>query len=105
MNFCAIALGSNLGNSQQIVEAAIIRLYQLSQIQVLRVSNWYRTKAITLSNLPQPDYVNGCAVLETSLNPQELLGELLAVEVEFGRIRREKWDARTLDLDLLLYGS
>jgi 2-amino-4-hydroxy-6-hydroxymethyldihydropteridine diphosphokinase len=103
MNLCAIALGSNLGNSQYIVEEAITKLDRLSQIKILQVSNWYRTKAITLSNLQQPDYINGCAILETTLSPQELLAALLAVEVQFGRIRRAKWDARTLDLDLLLY--
>jgi 2-amino-4-hydroxy-6-hydroxymethyldihydropteridine diphosphokinase len=103
MNFCAIALGSNLGNSQQIVEEAIIKLDLLSQIKIWQVSNWYRTKAVTLSDIPQPDYINGCAILETALSPQDLLAALLAVEVQFGRIRRAKWDARTLDLDLLLY--
>jgi len=104
---CAIAIGSNLdsdfGSSQQIVKAAIKALDRFGQIQILRVSNWYQTKAVTLSELSQPDYINGCATLQTTLSPIALLTRLLDVEVQFGRIRRAKWDARTLDLDLLLY--
>jgi len=105
MKLCAIALGSNLGNSLEIVKQAIEKLDQHSQIEIQSVSNWHRTKAITLSTTPQPDYINGCALLATSLTPQELLGVLLQVEIEFGRVRRTKWDARTLDLDLLLYAN
>ncbi len=47
--------------------------------------------------------MNGCAILETSLTPEDLLQILLGIEQKFGRIRREKWGPRTLDLDLLLY--
>lgn len=107
---CAIALGSNLsseiGDSEKIVNAAIAQLATLSEIEVVRVSRWYRTKAITLPNsAPQPDYINGCAVLKTSFNPLQLLRTLFNTEQMFGRERRERWGARTLDLDLLLYGD
>ncbi|AFY72591.1 2-amino-4-hydroxy-6-hydroxymethyldihydropteridine pyrophosphokinase [Synechococcus sp. PCC 7502] len=103
MKRAAIAIGSNLGNSLQIVTAAVQKLNDYSEIEVQAVSNWYRTKAITLSDIPQPDYINGCAILRTTLTAAVLLTTLLEVEVRFGRIRRAKWDARTLDLDLLLY--
>jgi 2-amino-4-hydroxy-6-hydroxymethyldihydropteridine diphosphokinase len=94
----AIALGSNLGDSQAILESALSRLET-----VIARSSWYQTKAITLPNRPpQPDYLNGCAILETSLAPLELLAKLQHIEAEFGRIRYQKWDARTLDLDILL---
>ncbi len=107
---CAIALGSNLsseiGDSEKIVKAAIAQLATLPEIEVVRVSRWYRTKAITLPNsAPQPDYINGCAVLKTSFNPLQLLQTLFNTEQMFGRERRERWGARTLDLDLLLYGD
>ena len=107
---CAIALGSNLsneiGDSQKIVRAAIAQLANHPEIEVVRVSRWYRTKAITLPNsAPQPDYINGCAVLKTMLNPLQLLQALFYTEQFFGRERRERWGARTLDLDLLLYGD
>ena len=107
---CAIALGSNLsskiGDSQQIVQAAIAQLESHPEIEVIRISRWYRTKAITLPNsAPQPDYINGCAILKTILNPWQLLQALFYTEQFFGRERRERWGARTLDLDLLLYGD
>lgn len=63
-------------------------------------SHWYRTKAV---GPPAPDYLNGCALLSVSWSAEELLQHLLTIEVEFGRIRRERWGPRTLDLDLLLF--
>ena len=107
---CAIALGSNLsseiGDSEKIVRSAIAQLSSLPEIEIIRVSRWYRTKAITLPNsAPQPDYINGCAILKTSLQPLQLLQALFDTEQMFGRERRERWGARTLDLDLLLYGD
>lgn len=94
----AIALGSNLGDSRAILESALDRLET-----VVARSSWYQTKALTLPNSPpQPDYVNGCIILETELEPLELLAKLQQIETEFGRIRHQKWDARTLDLDILL---
>ncbi len=107
---CAIALGSNLsseiGDSEKIVRSAIAQISTHSEIEVVRVSRWYRTKAITLPNsASQPDYINGCAILKTSLTPLQLLQALLNIELMFGRERRERWGARTLDLDLLLFGD
>jgi 2-amino-4-hydroxy-6-hydroxymethyldihydropteridine diphosphokinase len=97
---CAIALGANLGQPQTTLEAALVALDRIPQIQVEAHSSWYRTTAI---GPPQPDYVNGCAILQTSLAPAHLMQTLLSIENQFGRIRRERWGARTLDLDLLLF--
>lgn len=97
---CAIALGSNLGDCQGILEAALAILAATPNINIASKSSWYQTKPI---GPPQPDYLNGCALLQVNLSPQQLLATLLQVEVKFGRVRREKWGARTLDLDLLLY--
>lgn len=96
----AIALGSNLGNSRTIVEDALKILAQIPGITVLSRSSWYLTTAV---GPPQPDYVNGCALLGVQMTPQQLLKTLLEVEAKFGRIRRERWGPRTLDLDLLLF--
>lgn len=96
----AIALGSNLGDSLAILEAALERLDQTAGIAVKARSHWYITKAV---GPPQPDYLNGCALLQVSLSPAELLQALLAIERQFGRVRRERWGARTLDLDILLF--
>jgi 2-amino-4-hydroxy-6-hydroxymethyldihydropteridine diphosphokinase len=97
---CAIGLGSNLGDSRSILAGAIDRLQTHPQIELTAVSSWYRTAPI---GPPQPDYLNGCATLYTSLTPFDLLNTLHAIEAEFGRVRQEVWGARTLDLDLLLY--
>ena len=99
---CAIGLGSNLGNSIAILTGAIERLKIHPQIELLAVSSWYLTAPV---GPPQPDYVNGCATIETSLAPLDLLAVFQSIEAEFGRVRKEVWGARTLDLDLLLYGD
>ncbi len=101
---CAIALGSNLGDSLTILGGAIAALGQTPGITVQKQSPWYRTKAVTLPHSPpQPDYLNGCAILQTRLAPAPLLQTLLTIEAQFGRKRHELWGARTLDLDLLLF--
>ncbi|MFM2303499.1 MAG: hypothetical protein RLZZ135_908 [Cyanobacteriota bacterium] len=96
----AIGFGSNLGDSRSILIQAIDRLKMHPQIEVLAVSRWYLTKPV---GPPQPDYINGCAILQASLAPLNLLSVLQAIETEFGRVRAQVWGARTLDLDLLLY--
>ena len=102
MTRCAIALGSNLGNSLDILENSLIALANIPGIEVKNTSSWYQTKPVG-NTTPQPDYLNGCAVLEVVQNPTELLAILQATEIQFGRVRTEKWSARTLDLDILLY--
>jgi 2-amino-4-hydroxy-6-hydroxymethyldihydropteridine diphosphokinase len=96
----AIALGSNLGDSLTILESALKILAQIPEITLDSHSSWYRTAPI---GPPQPDYLNGCALLKVQFTPEDLLDTLLAVEQKFGRLRRERWGPRTLDLDLLLF--
>jgi len=98
----AIALGSNLGDSQVTLEAALKTLDQTSGIRVKTYSSWYVTAPIG-GPAEQPSYLNGCALLEVEQTPQELLQTLLAIEDQFGRVRQERWGPRTLDLDLLLF--
>ncbi|AFY82856.1 2-amino-4-hydroxy-6-hydroxymethyldihydropteridine pyrophosphokinase [Oscillatoria acuminata PCC 6304] len=96
----AIALGSNLGDSPRILSEAIAHLDSTPGISVQQTSRWYQTAAI---GPPQPDYLNGCALMQVQLTPHQLLERLLEIETQFGRIRRERWGPRTLDLDLLFY--
>ena len=96
----AIALGSNLGDSRAILEEAISILAATPGITLLAKSSWYQTLAV---GPPQPDYINGCALVQVAFSPQVLLETLLAIEAQKGRIRTERWGARSLDLDLLLY--
>lgn len=98
----AIALGSNLGEPLQQLRLAVQVLDQTAGIDVLACSPWYRTTPV---GPPQPDYWNGCLIARVQLSPWALLQRLQAIETQFGRQRREHWGARTLDLDLLLYGD
>lgn len=99
---CAIALGSNLGPSEAILAGAIARLGDHPHIQDLVTSPLYRTAPV---GPPQPPYLNGCACFATDLAPEAVLALLLAIEAQFGRVRRQRWGPRHLDLDLLLYGD
>ncbi len=113
----AIALGGNLGDSEQILSEAVQSLGQNrgqnpdqsvdssgceTVIRVVARSHLYKTAPI---GPPQPDYLNACILIETSLTPRALMRRLLAVENQFGRVRHERWGARSLDLDLLLFGD
>ncbi len=98
----AIALGSNLGDSKTILESALDTLHQTAGIIVTARSPLFQTAPI---GPPQPDYLNACALLETTLTPPALLTVLLQTETQFGRQRNERWGARTLDLDLLLFND
>jgi 2-amino-4-hydroxy-6-hydroxymethyldihydropteridine diphosphokinase len=95
----AIALGSNLGDCRATLEGALVELDASPGIRLLRRSAWYRSAPV---GPPQPDYLNGCAVLEVLLSPEALLDRLLETETRFGRVRAERWGPRTLDLDLIL---
>ena len=99
---CAIALGSNQGNSLDILERSLNVLNLIPGITLKTVSSWYQTKPVGTPQ-PQPDYLNGCALLSVEQTPEELLTVLQATEIQFGRINKGTLQARTLDLDLLLY--
>ena len=102
MTPCAIALGSNLGNSRHILQQALITLHGSPAIDLVAQSSLYRTLAI---GPPQPDILNACAVLKTALSARDLLNRMLDIEHTFGRVRHQHWGPRTLDLDLLFYGQ
>lgn len=91
-----IGLGANLGEREATLRSAVAELERVGR--VLAASSVYETAAV---GPPQPDYLNAAILLESMLDPAGLLGELLAVERRHGRVRLEKWGARTLDLDLL----
>ena len=98
-----IAIGSNLGNPRCQVDMAIAALAELPDSQLVAVSSWYRSAAIGPGE--QPDYLNGVAELHTRLTPRHLLAALQSIEQAQGRQRSQRWAARTLDLDILLYGD
>lgn len=93
---CVVGLGGNLGESLALFREALRKLAFHATITAL--SALYETAAVGPS---QPDYLNAAVRLRTSLAPVALLGRLLDIEREAGRIRGERWGPRTLDLDLL----
>ncbi|MBM4025191.1 MAG: 2-amino-4-hydroxy-6-hydroxymethyldihydropteridine diphosphokinase [Planctomycetes bacterium] len=98
-----IGLGSNLGDRERTIREALRMLGGNGSIEVTRVSDLRETAP--LGQMDQPDYLNGVAEVRTRLRPPELLGRLKAVEAALGRQPHAKWASRTIDLDLLLYGS
>jgi 2-amino-4-hydroxy-6-hydroxymethyldihydropteridine diphosphokinase len=97
-----IALGSNIGDRRAHIAFAVAKLDQM--LTNLRVSSFIETEPVDVPD-EQPAYVNAVVVGETTLAPEELLGRLQAIERERGRERRSFRAARTLDLDLILYGA
>jgi 2-amino-4-hydroxy-6-hydroxymethyldihydropteridine diphosphokinase len=98
----AIALGSNLGDRQAHLDFAVGRLRCL--LEPLRASTFIETEPVDVPDVQAP-FLNGAVVGETSLSPGDLLAALLAIERERGRRRPHRHAARTLDLDLILYGD
>src|SRR6478735_9520100 len=99
-----IGIGSNLAQPTQQVEKAVSALKAIPATQLLCVSPWYGSTPVGGPS-EQPDYINGAACLQTRLSPLKLLDALQAIEEQQGRERHTRWGARTLDLDLLLYGD
>lgn len=95
-----IGLGSNLGDSRQILSEAIAKLKTIGMVKVSRL---YQSPPMGPQD--QPNYLNAVAELNTDLAPLDLLDHLQRFEQEAGRVRLRRWGERTLDLDLLIYGN
>jgi 2-amino-4-hydroxy-6-hydroxymethyldihydropteridine diphosphokinase len=98
-----IALGSNLGDREAHLRAALQRLRADAAAQVLAVSSLYATLPVGLPGAPE--FLNAVAQIRTPLGPEDLLEACLRIEARLGRVRTGGVDSRTLDLDLLLYGD
>ncbi len=96
-----VALGSNLGDSTQTLHDAVDALR--AHVDLTAVSRSYATDPV--GGPEQPDYVNAVAVGTTSLTPWALLAALHGIEAGHGRTREVRWGPRTLDLDLVTYGT
>jgi 2-amino-4-hydroxy-6-hydroxymethyldihydropteridine diphosphokinase len=113
----AIGLGSNLGDRAAHLQRAVLGLQRLPGTRLLAVSRFIETEPLARPDGGDPGgpYLNAAATVQTALSPRALLEGLLAIEREAGRVRGsasggmasggERWAARTLDLDLLLYGD
>lgn len=100
-----IAIGSNLGDREGAIIAAITAVQALPRTQVIAVSRLIETEPVGPPG--QGPYLNGAMAITTALPPRELLERLLGIERVLGRTRsaEQQWGPRTIDLDLLLYGD
>jgi dihydroneopterin aldolase/2-amino-4-hydroxy-6-hydroxymethyldihydropteridine diphosphokinase len=98
-----IALGANLGAAQPTLESAVRALSVVDGLQIIAVSELFETDPV--GGPDQPVYLNAVVLARTRLAPFALLTELHAIEADHGRVRETRWGARTLDLDLIQYGS
>jgi len=96
-----IAIGSNLGDRQSFIERALQQLGEHSEIKVVQTSSVLETEPVGPG--PQDQYLNAVLQIQTTLQPHPLLDFLIEIEHRLGRIRREKWGPRTIDLDILLF--
>ncbi len=102
MAHALVALGSNLGDRAKQLNAALIELVRLPSSHLIRRSGWFETPPIGGPE-EQGAFLNGAALLWTALAPRQLLAELRRIEEQLGRVRGERWGARVIDLDLLLF--
>ena len=98
-----IGVGSNLGDKVANCRAAVEKVDSLPGCSVRARSGLYRTEPVDVED--QDWYVNGVIRVDTDLPARDLLMELLAIEASMGRVRKQKWEARIIDLDILLYGN
>ena len=100
-----VGLGSNLGEREALLRAAIEQLAQLPETRLGRVSSLYDTAPV--GELDQPNFLNAVVQVETALTARQLLWNLLLIERRLGRVRHvaQRYGPRTIDLDLVLFGD
>ena len=99
-----IGLGSNLADPVAQIKSARAAIVSLADVQELAFSSLYHS--LPMGPQDQPDYVNAVMCVATDLLPMDLLRCLQNIENDHGRVRKsERWGARTLDLDVLIYGD
>jgi 2-amino-4-hydroxy-6-hydroxymethyldihydropteridine diphosphokinase len=102
MKAAYLLIGGNIGDRLGFMAGAKEKLKQ-NGIELIRQSSIYETAAWGITD--QPSFLNQVLEIATSLTPDQLLSELLTIEQELGRIRAEKNGARTIDIDILYFGS
>lgn len=96
-----VALGANIGNPREQMDVAIALLREATEVKA--VSSYFVTKPV--GGPEQPDYLNAVCILESELPALDLLAVLQGIERSLGREREVRWGPRTIDLDLIQYGS
>ncbi|MCF4122139.1 2-amino-4-hydroxy-6-hydroxymethyldihydropteridine diphosphokinase [Antribacter sp. KLBMP9083] len=98
-----LALGANLGDPQATLRSAVTSLDRVSGLQITDVSPLARTAAV--GGPDQPDYLNAVLLARTTLSARDLLHAVQGIEGAHGRVRDERWGPRTLDIDIIVYGT
>ena len=101
MSKVLVGVGSNLGDREFLIRKAVEAMRDLPRTLVVRVSSLYDTDPVGVED--QPAFLNAVVWLETTLEPRELLWQLLLIEKRMGRVRSQRWGPRPIDLDLLFY--
>ena len=96
-----VALGANIGSPREQMDVAIALLREATEVKA--VSSYFVTKPV--GGPKQPDYLNAVCILESELPALDLLAVLQGIEKSLGRERDVRWGPRTIDLDLIQYGS
>jgi 2-amino-4-hydroxy-6-hydroxymethyldihydropteridine diphosphokinase len=107
MTTAVLALGSNLGNKREWLVQALSLIATTPDIYLIDISPVVESKALTVSGVDssKPSFLNCVAEIETPLEPEQLLRELQAIEIELGRKRKERWGDRNIDIDIITYGD
>ncbi len=98
-----LGLGSNIGDKKLYLRKAVEQIAKLPETEVLNTSALYVTKP--WGKIDQEDFLNQVIEIETSLPADNLLKGLQEIEINMGRQRTERWGARNIDIDILLYGN
>jgi 2-amino-4-hydroxy-6-hydroxymethyldihydropteridine diphosphokinase len=98
-----IGLGGNLGDPAASMREALRLIDAHDACKVSQVSSFWRTPP--WGKTDQPDFINACAEVQTSLAPQEFLALCLDTEKQLKRIRTERWGPRSIDIDILFFGK
>lgn len=101
MSEAVIALGTNLGNRIENVNAAVRAVARLSGVDIIKASSVYETEPVDCGEGEK--FYNAALLVETEISPATLLGECLGIEAAMGRVRNKKNAPRIIDLDLILY--
>jgi 2-amino-4-hydroxy-6-hydroxymethyldihydropteridine diphosphokinase len=99
-----LAVGANLGERKVTLGRSLDALSRLPRTRMIARSTWHETAPVGGIG-HQPSFLNGAVLLETAISPQELASQLRQIELHLGRERHARWDARKIDLDILLYGD
>lgn len=107
MNQAVLSLGGNIGDREQTLKDAIKEIANIKDVELVTKSSFYESVAVTLAGEDEdaPKFLNCVIKINTQLEPKKLLKKLFEIENNHGRVRLERWGPRTLDIDIIVFGS